>query len=328
MVAIAFSVGPLAVLAGSAAYALVMGYRLQDWRPALFITVLVMMAVHQTNEIAVYLSRGPDAALAGIGEYPETVANILASIGTVLLLRWVDQEQELAREFEERVQERTEELESFTYSASHDLRTPLRTINGFSVMLQEGYADRLDAEGQRYVHVIHESAQRMGQLIDDLLSLSRLGRRDMKNDTVDMEAVVEDVLSELRPTCADRALTVDVQPLPPAEGDRSMIRQVYANLLSNALKFTQEAKEARIEIGASAENGTTVYYVRDNGVGFDMSYTDKLFGVFERLHDPGDFEGTGVGLAIVDRIVRRHGGRVWAEGAEGEGATFYFTLPS
>jgi len=178
------------------------------------------------------------------------------------------------------------------------------------------------------VHVIHESAQRMGQLIDDLLSLSRLGRRDMKNDTVDMEAVVEDVLSELRPTCADRALTVDVQPLPPAEGDRSMIRQVYANLLSNALKFTQEANEARIEIGASAENGTTVYYVRDNGVGFDMSYTDKLFGVFERLHDPGDFEGTGVGLAIVDRIVRRHGGRVWAEGAEGEGATFYFTLPS
>ncbi len=326
MVAIAFSIGPLAVLVGRATYGLIMTYRLRDWRPVLFIAVLVMMAVHQTNEIAVLLNRGAEAALAGIGEYPETAANLLASLGTVLLLRWVDQEQTLARQFEERVQERTAELESFTYSVSHDLQTPLRTINGFSTMLQEGYADRLDAEGQRYVRVIRESAQRMGQLIEDLLSLSRLGRKEMKNDTVDMDAVVEDVLDELRPACSERALTMEVQSLPLAEGDRSMIQQVYTNLLSNALKFTQEEDDAYIEIGSYAENGTTVYYVKDNGAGFDMNYTDKLFGVFERLHDPDEFEGTGVGLAIVERIIRRHGGRVWAEGAVDEGATFHFTL--
>ena len=227
---------------------------------------------------------------------------------------------------EERVQERTAELESFTYSVSHDLRTPLRAIDGFTRMLVDDYADELDDEGQRLLNVVYESAQRMGQLIDDLLALSRLGRREMRQCSIDMEQLAREVLDELGHAEPDRAVDITLQPLPPAEGDRAMVRQVFVNLLSNALKFTQHERNATIEVGTYEDHGTTVYYVRDNGAGFDMEYADKLFGVFQRLHDDAEFEGTGVGLAVVERVIRRHDGTVWAEGAEGEGATFYFTL--
>ena len=238
-----------------------------------------------------------------------------------------EQVKQQTERLEQRVKERTAELESFTYSVSHDLRTPLRAIDGFTRMLVEDYAEALDDEGQRLLNVVYDSAQRMGQLIDDLLTLSRLGRREMRHCPIDMEKLAREVLDELHHANPDRAVDITLQPLPPAEGDRAMVRQVFTNLLANALKFTQHERNATIEVGAYEDNGTPVYFVRDNGAGFDMAYADKLFGVFQRLHDD-EFEGTGVGLAVVERVIRRHDGAVWAEGALGEGATFFFTLPS
>jgi PAS domain S-box-containing protein len=229
---------------------------------------------------------------------------------------------------EERVQERTEELESFTYSVSHDLRTPLRAIDGYTRILKEDHADQLDEEGRRLLNVVHESTQTMGTLIDDLLTLSRLGRHEMNRVTIDMEALAQETIDEVRRAHATEAVTFDLAALPAAAGDRSMIRHVFSNLLANAVKFTQTESDPRIEVRGEVRDGKRVFVVRDNGVGFDPDRADALFGVFERAHEADDFEGTGVGLAIVDRIVRRHNGRVWAEGKEGEGASFFFALPS
>lgn len=235
---------------------------------------------------------------------------------------------------EQTVRERTaqleasnKELEAFSYSVSHDLRSPLRAIDGFSRMLLDDYADRLDAEGSRRLNVIRDSTRKMGQLIDDLLAFSRMGRREMAQSDIDMTGLARAVCEELRAAAPERMLQFTVNTLPPARGDWSMIRQVFTNLLSNAVKFTKPRETAIVEVGGRAEEGENVYYVRDNGVGFDMQYVNKLFGVFMRLHSAGEFEGTGVGLALVQRIIHRHGGRVWAEGKVGEGATFYFTLP-
>jgi signal transduction histidine kinase len=240
------------------------------------------------------------------------------------LLEEVQQQRE---RLEERVQERTEELESFTYSVSHDLRTPLRAIDGYTRILKEEHADQLDDEGRRLLDTVYESTQTMGALIDDLLTLSRLGRREMHRVPIDVCALAQEAFAELERANPEATanLTFTCPSLPDAYADRSMIRQVLINLLSNALKFTQDEESPHIEIGAEDRGDEIVYFVRDNGVGFSMEYADKLFGVFERLHD--DFEGTGVGLAVVDRIIRRHDGRVWGEGTEGEGATMYFTLP-
>ncbi len=240
------------------------------------------------------------------------------------LLKAVQQQRE---RLEERVQERTEELESFTYSVSHDLRTPLRAIDGYARILKEDHADQLDDEGRRLLNVVYDSAQTMGDLIDDLLTLSRLGRHEINRVPIDMEALVQETLDELRRTHSMEAVTVDLGPLPDATADRSMIRHVLTNLLSNAVKFTQAENCPRIELRGEARDDECVYVVRDNGVGFDPEQEDELFGVFQRAHDEDDFEGTGVGLAIVDRILRRHDGRVWADGAEGEGASFFFALP-
>jgi light-regulated signal transduction histidine kinase (bacteriophytochrome) len=230
---------------------------------------------------------------------------------------------------EERVRERTEELESFTYSVSHDLRTPLRAIDGYTRILKEEHADQLDEEGRRLLDTVYESTQTMGTLIDDLLTLSRLGRREMHRVSIDVAALAQEAFDEL--TRAQPALAEDVtftcEALPKALGDRSMIRQVLINLLSNALKFTQQEEAPHVEVGAEDRGDEIVYFVRDNGVGFSMEYADKLFGVFERLHDEDAFEGTGVGLALVERIVRRHDGTVWGKGTEGKGATIFFTLP-
>jgi len=243
--------------------------------------------------------------------------------------RLLEEVQAQREELEERVEERTAELESFTYSVSHDLRTPLRAIDGYARILREDHADQLDDEGQRLLDVVYDSAQKMGDLIDDLLTLSRVGRREMTRVRIDMAALVHEVHDELcrsYPEIED--VRCEIHDLPPALGDRSMIRQVFTNLLSNALKFTRDEDEPRIEIGAQSDTDTVTFFVRDNGVGFDMQYVDKLFGVFERLHDDEDFEGTGVGLAVVERIIQRHGGRVWGEAAEGDGATISFTLPN
>ncbi len=240
----------------------------------------------------------------------------------------------LNAELEQRVVERTaqleeanKDLESFAYSVSHDLRTPLRAIDGFSRILLEDYADKLDAEGQRVLNVVRDSTVKISRLIEDVLSFSRTGRAAIQPAPVDMAALVRDTIADaLAPALAERKAAIDIGELPETRGDKAMLQRVWMNLLDNARKFTAPKADARIEVGATAVDGETVYFVRDNGVGFDMQYAGKLFGVFQRLHG-AEFPGTGIGLAIVKKIVTKHGGRVWAEGKVGEGATFYFTLP-
>jgi PAS domain S-box-containing protein len=249
--------------------------------------------------------------------------------------------QKLMAELELRVEERTnelseanqalqaanKELESFSYSVSHDLRAPLRAIDGFSRMVLMGYADKLDDEGRRKLNVIRSNAQQMDKLISDLLAFSRLGRKEMVQASLNMDALVRSAWKELTLLNPERRIQFSVKRLPHAMGDEALMREVVVNLLSNAIEFSKFRENAIVEVGAYAEKETNVYFVKDNGVGFDMEYYDKLFGVFQRLHSSDEFEGTGVGLAIVERIIRRHGGRVWAEGKVGEGATFYFALP-
>ncbi len=219
------------------------------------------------------------------------------------------------------------ELEAFSYSVSHDLRAPLRAIDGFSRIVLEDYSPKLDNEGQRLLNIIAGNTQKMGRLIDDLLAFSRLSRQQITFAAVDMAALAETIFSELKNLEKGRKIEFKVGVLPISYGDHSMLYHVLLNLLSNALKFTRPKAKARIEFGGQTAIGETVYYVKDNGVGFDMAYADKLFGVFQRLHGTDEFEGTGVGLAIVQRIVVRHGGRVWAESGKNGGATFYFSLP-
>ncbi len=239
----------------------------------------------------------------------------------------------LNAELEQRVIERTaqlettnKELEAFAYSISHDLRAPLRGIDGFSQALLEDYAGEIDAQGQDYLRRVRNASQRMGQLIDDLLKLSRLTRGEMRRETVDLSGMAQTIASELQKTQPERQVECLITPGLSANGDERLLRVVLENLLGNAWKFTSKYTQARIEFGATEVEGESAYFVRDNGAGFDMAYADKLFGAFQRLHSVTEFEGTGIGLATVQRIIHRHGGRVWAEGAVEQGATFYFTL--
>ncbi|MEI9475423.1 MAG: ATP-binding protein [Deltaproteobacteria bacterium] len=217
------------------------------------------------------------------------------------------------------------ELKAFNYSVSHDLRVPLLVIGGFSRKLLEKYSAQLDTKGQQFVDTIYRNTQNMQQLIDDLLTFSNLDNRKMKVSEVNMGELAKAVFEELRDLDPGRALVL--KTLPQVYGDKAMIRQVFVNLLSNAFKFTRPKGSGVIEIGSMTEENKAVYYVRDNGIGFDMQDANKLFNVFQRLHSPDEVEGTGVGLAIVKRIIIRHGGWVWAEGRVNEGATFYFSLP-
>jgi PAS domain S-box-containing protein len=219
------------------------------------------------------------------------------------------------------------ELEAFSYSVSHDLRTPLRAIEGFSRMLLEDHVDRLDPEGLRLLEVIRSNTRIMGELIDDLLALSRLGRQEIRPQKIDLGGLAVSVFGVLKNQAPSRQMDLILKPLPPALGDRSLLNQVLVNLLGNAVKFTKSRDQAIIEVGGWTEGKENIYFVKDNGVGFDMRYVDKMFGVFQRLHRREDFEGTGVGLAIVQRIISRHGGRVWAAGKVDSGAVFYFALP-
>jgi PAS domain S-box-containing protein len=223
-----------------------------------------------------------------------------------------------------------QELEAFAYSVSHDLRSPLRVVDGYSKILLEDYCGKLDEDGRFMLGQVRESVHQMGQLIDDLLAFSRMSRREMTRRQCDIGAMARQVFRALREAHPNRRLALTVQPLPAAFGEPAMIREVLRNLLDNAVKFTATREEGVIEMGSMpiADGQSEIaYYVRDNGVGFDMRYRNKLFQVFQRLHRTEDFDGTGIGLALVARIVHRHGGRVWAEGEEDKGATFYFTLP-
>ena len=240
------------------------------------------------------------------------------------------QRQRMAKSLQERTaqyQAANKDLESFTYSVSHDLRAPLRAIDGFSKMLLRDAGTQIDEESRRKLTVVRESTEKMNRLIDDLLDLSRLGRQALALSHIDMKKLFHEAWEELCELAPERAASLKVDELDDALGDRSLLKQVVLNLLSNALKFTRDREPAVIEIASAKDDDFVKFSVKDNGAGFDMKYRDKLFGVFQRLHSKSEYEGTGVGLAIVQRIINRHGGRVWAEGKVGKGATFYFSLP-
>jgi signal transduction histidine kinase len=259
-----------------------------------------------------------------IGELARAFDQMTEKLKTTTVLR---------DELEQRVIERTaqleaanKELEAFSYSISHDLRAPLRAIHGFSRILLEEHAPHLADEAQRYLHLVRDNAQRMGQLIDDLLAFARLSRQPLKCQRVVCADLVRQVLEDLSGEHAGRRVDIAVGDLPLCQADPALLKQVLVNLCMNALKFTRQREVAVIEIGCCEASGECVYFVKDNGIGFDMQYVGKLFGVFQRLHRANEYDGTGVGLAIVQRIISRHGGRVWAEAAVNQGATFYFTL--
>ncbi|BBA70996.1 ATP-binding protein [Geobacter sulfurreducens] len=239
----------------------------------------------------------------------------------------------LNAELEERVLQRTadleamnRELESFSYSVSHDLRAPLRHLEGFSEALLEDYADHLDENGRHCLERINGASRRLSQMIDAMLELSRLSRSDLQRERIDLGVMARDILDELHGAEPERRVSVKISDAMEAEGDARLVRVVMENLVGNAWKYSRTRQEAAIEIGTRQDGATTIYYVRDNGVGFDMAYADRLFAPFQRLHREDEFEGTGVGLATVQRIVHRHGGRLWAEAAPDNGATFFFTL--
>jgi light-regulated signal transduction histidine kinase (bacteriophytochrome) len=225
----------------------------------------------------------------------------------------------------EQLESSNRELEAFSYSVAHDLRAPLRGVGSYSQMLQEDYAEALDDNGRRLLGNIQKSADKMGMLIDDLLSLSRLGKTEMRLANVDMADAVRRVLEEYREAGTYQSEII-TQPLPMAKADPSLLHHMLVNLIGNALKYSAKTEHPRIEISAREEKGEVIYSIADNGVGFDMKYAHKLFGVFQRLHTNKEFEGTGVGLATVKRIIDRHGGRIWADAEVGRGATFYFAL--
>jgi signal transduction histidine kinase len=226
------------------------------------------------------------------------------------------------------LQESNKELESFSYSVSHDLRAPLRAIDGFALMLEEDYAERLDAEGRRFLTVIRDNTNRMGFLVDDLLAFSRLGRQSVAKSELNMDGLVREVMDEALRDHKGRVPEICIENLPTARADLGLLRQVWTNLISNAIKYSSKSPQPMVTVSGQRSASGSTYVVKDNGVGFSMAYAEKLFGVFQRLHRADEFEGTGVGLAIVHRIISRHGGRVWADGKVNEGATFSFTLPS
>jgi signal transduction histidine kinase len=267
--------------------------------------------------------------LLGIGALLQLV--LLASV-YYLIHHDITDRRRVAAELQRRgalLEAANKELEAFSYSVSHDLRAPLRHIDGYAALLRKAVGESLNDKAARYLQTISDSAKQMGQLIDDLLVFSRMGRQEMLHTTVNLDQLIKTILYDLRLDLQGRQISWTIQALPQVAGDPAMLRQVFMNLLTNAVKFTSNRPVAKIEVGVDRRSAAeVVIFVRDNGVGFDMQYAPKLFGVFQRLHRADEFEGTGIGLANVRRIVHRHGGRTWAEGAPDEGATFYVALPA
>lgn len=251
----------------------------------------------------------------------DSAGNFLKSRSTVF--DYTEQKKSL-----EKIEQLNHELESFSYSVSHDLRAPLRSIDGYTQILLEDYAHDLDDEGKRVLNVVVNNARRMAKLIDDLLDFSRVGRKEVSKSVVNTESLVRSVVSEMMIQEEGRQIDLHIASLDPCEADANLLRQVWVNLISNALKYSRKRSQARVEISSRRTPSEVIYSIKDNGTGFDMAYGHKLFGVFQRLHRQQEFEGTGVGLAIVHRIVTRHGGRVWAEGEVDKGASFHFSLPN
>lgn len=315
---------------------------LKDIRPAEDLPALMdnlSQAGQELDETTQWRHRKKDGALIDVEITSHQLMWLgrparLVLINDITARKRAEQEiSELNVDLEERVQRRTAELESankeleaFSYSVSHDLRSPLRTVDGFSQAVLEDYGPQLPVEGRRYLQTIRDGAQRMGVLIDDLLTFSRLSRQPLHKQSVDMARMARDAFAELDSEKHGRKIELKIGDLQQVDGDPALLKQVWVNLLSNAMKYTRKRELAVIEIGCKRENGSAICFVSDNGTGFDMQYAHKLFGVFQRLHRTDEFEGTGVGLAIVQRVINRHGGRVWAEATEGKGATFYFTL--
>jgi len=238
-----------------------------------------------------------------------------------------DKEIVFQTEEKEKQEAANKELEAFSYSVSHDLRAPLRHIGGFVDLLIKNHSSQLDEEGLRYLNTISGSTHEMGNLIDALLAFSRLSRTELQRTKINSKNMVTRVIKTFSDELAGRNVKINISELPDAMGDEGLINQVWANLISNALKYSRNEEKAMIDIGGNIENDKTIFYIKDNGVGFDMKYADKLFGVFQRLHKARDFEGIGIGLANVNRIITRHGGKCWAESETGKGATFYFSVP-
>lgn len=305
------------------------------------ILVFVIANVFNLFEIIAALSRKHEEW--NIDEFIIVLTILAFAFGIFSLRRWKELRDEIAerrraekeiKKLNQDLERRTieleaanKELEAFSTSVSHDLRTPLIAITGFTRLLLEKYSGYLDSKGQHYLNIIRESARNMCQLIDDILAFSHSGHRQIEFSNIDMEELAQALFEELKGITLGRMLRLNLNPLPPARCDRSMIRQVFMNLLSNAIKFTKFKETGMIEIGGWIQNGENIYYVRDNGAGFDMENANELFRVFKRLHNAEEFEGNGIGLALVKRIIHQHGGRVWAEGKINEGATFYFSLP-
>jgi signal transduction histidine kinase len=318
----------------------------------LFIVVIVgLLVLVAARSYAERFFVGPIQALSraasrlGEGDYSTRVGEVGGGIELAQLGQAFDsmaerlqmrrkQIEQLNADLELRVKDRTaeleaanRELEAFSYSVSHDLRAPLRHIGGFVNLLRQKAAGGLDETSLRYLAQITNSTKQMGQLVDDLIMFSRMARADLRPISVDLEPLVTDIRKNLRPELENREIEWKFSELRNVNGDPALLRVVFTNLISNAVKYTRPRKPARIEIGCQEDDGKDIVFVRDNGVGFNMNYASKLFGVFQRLHNEEDFEGTGIGLATVQRIILRHRGRVWAEAREGEGATFYISLP-
>lgn len=293
-----------------------------------------------TGEVKKHVMTSPDGRIWDVTGSPlfdetNTIVGVIESTREITAIVKAERElQKLNEELEERVSQRTQELEqvnreldAFTYSVSHDLREPLRSLDGFSLAILEDYGDILDIKGQDYLRRIRAASQRMGLLIDDLLKLSRINRQTIQRERVDLSSIIYSLICSRKEEEPDRNVKAVIAPGITVSGDASLLKIALENLLDNAWKFTGNRKETCIEFGCRQEEGQEIFYLQDNGVGFDMTYADKLFTAFQRLHRAEEYPGTGIGLSIVARVIRRHGGEVWAKGERDQGAVFSFTLP-